>query len=127
MAKFSELLSELRQEAGLTQRELARALHLGNSTISNYETGAHYPDIEKICLFADYFDVSVDYLLGRSKVSVPIAQFRERIEQDTDYRVEEFVQDVLSLPPELKQAVLKIVSNLKLVSVLNQYRREEKT
>lgn len=118
--EFGALLAELRQEQGLSQRELAQRLHLAGSTISNYETGSHYPDLEKICLIAEYFDVSADYLLGRSRVRVPLTQLRAPVWED--YTAEELSRDVLALPPELRQSLVQIVRSLKLSAVLSGYR-----
>ena len=64
MSKFPAILSELRKERSLTQRELARILDLSPSTISMYENGNREPDYETLKKFAFYFDCSVDYLLG---------------------------------------------------------------
>lgn len=65
MAEFGELLAELRQDRGLTQKQLGKLLSVSTGTISNYENGVHYPDLEKLVTLADYFQVSTDYLLGR--------------------------------------------------------------
>ena len=58
-------IKQLRTENNLTQKQLADKLHVGKTTISNYETGYSQPDIETQNILADLFDVSVDYLLGR--------------------------------------------------------------
>lgn len=58
-------IKQLRSENNLTQKQLADKLHVGKTTISNYETGYSQPDIEAQNILADIFDVSVDYLLGR--------------------------------------------------------------
>lgn len=64
--KFSNILKELRTEKGLTQIELSEALGITRSRLSMYETGDREPDFETLELFADYFNVDVDYLLGRT-------------------------------------------------------------
>ena len=48
MARFGEILAELRQDRGLTQETLARVLFVTAGTISNYENSAHFPDIEGV-------------------------------------------------------------------------------
>ena len=48
MAVFGELMAELRQDRGLTQKELGKILSVSTGTISNYENGVHYPDLEKL-------------------------------------------------------------------------------
>ena len=66
MTKFGEILMQLRQEKHLSQAELGHIIYVSGGTISNYEKGVHYPDVEKLVRLADYFNVSIDYLLGRS-------------------------------------------------------------
>lgn len=61
---FSERLKRLRMEKGITQKELADRLHVSRSTIAGYESLGKEPDGEKLCALADFFGVSVDYLLG---------------------------------------------------------------
>ena len=59
-------LRELREEHGLTQKELAQALGLSSkSTITNYEQSDRDPDYETLIKIAKYFGVSIDYLLGQ--------------------------------------------------------------
>lgn len=58
-------LRELRKEKGLSQLQLALALNTNQNTISRYETGEREPGIAELIKIADFFDVSVDYLIGR--------------------------------------------------------------
>ena len=66
---FGSRLRQLRNEKGLTQAELAQKLSLGESTISFYEANKREPDYKTLLCFADFFKVSVDYLLGHSDQS----------------------------------------------------------
>lgn len=66
MIKFKERLKELRLEKELSQDELAKALHINQRSISNWETGVRQPDYETLALIAEYFSVTTDYLLGIS-------------------------------------------------------------
>lgn len=59
-------LKELRTSKGITQLKLAMDLDTTQNTISRYETGAHEPGIRELIRIADYFQVSVDYLLERT-------------------------------------------------------------
>lgn len=63
---FGEILTALREERGIYQKELASILNVSVGTISNYENNIHYPDQEALILLADYFKVTTDYLLGRT-------------------------------------------------------------
>lgn len=60
-------LKSLREYRNLKQSELAKEFNVSQSTIAMWETGKRDPDSETIQKMADYFDVSVDYLLGRSE------------------------------------------------------------
>ncbi|SHJ36933.1 Methanogenic corrinoid protein MtbC1 [Clostridium amylolyticum] len=68
MEKFTSRLKELRKEKKITQKELADSLGLAQSTIANYEQGIRFPDNVMIKKLADYFSVSLDYLLKRTEV-----------------------------------------------------------
>ena len=58
-------LKQLRKERGISQLKLALELNMNQNSISRYETGEREADYETLVKFADYFDVSLDYLLGR--------------------------------------------------------------
>ena len=75
MAQFGEILAELRQDRGLTQRDLAKLFFVTPGTISNYEKGRQLPDAERLIKIADYFSVTTDYLLGRSSSNLPADVF----------------------------------------------------
>lgn len=59
-------LKELRKSRGISQLKLAMELGLSQNTISRYETGEHEADYATLIRIADYFDVSIDYLLERT-------------------------------------------------------------
>lgn len=59
-------LRELREQRGLTLEQVATDLDLKNQYISNYELGKRRPDFEILKKFADYYNVSTDYLLENS-------------------------------------------------------------
>lgn len=59
-------LKELRKSRGISQLKLAIDLNMNQNSIIRYETGEREADYATLILFADYFDVSVDYLLGRT-------------------------------------------------------------
>ncbi len=61
-------LKQLRKENGLTQKELADKLNISKGSIAMYETGKRSPDNEILSVIADFFDVSTDYLLGRTNI-----------------------------------------------------------
>lgn len=66
MPKFSERLKELRKERGLKQREMAEICGLKMRGYQQYEYDETYPTVPGLVFLADYFNVSTDYLLGRT-------------------------------------------------------------
>ncbi|MGG1531430.1 helix-turn-helix domain-containing protein [Brevibacillus agri] len=66
MGTFGERLSKLRTEKKLSQAELASRLNIAKSTLAMYETDKREPSFETVERIADFFDVQVDYLLGRT-------------------------------------------------------------
>lgn len=85
-------LKNLRLERGLTQIELSKNLNINRATYAHYETGRREPDIETLKLLADYFNVSVDYLLGNSdykiapssKVDTPVEKISKSLNDDPE-------------------------------------------
>ena len=63
--RFSENLRSLRGEAGLTQQDLADRLQTTQRKVSYWESGKVEPDLENLWRLADFFDTSVDDLIGR--------------------------------------------------------------
>ena len=59
-------LKFLREQRGISQLKLAMDLNMNQNSISRYETGAREADYATLICIADYFDVSVDYLLERT-------------------------------------------------------------
>lgn len=60
-------LRQLRKAKDISQLKLALDLHTNQNTISRYETGEREPGIDELIKIADYFNVSVDYLLERTE------------------------------------------------------------
>lgn len=66
--EFSVILKNLRLREDLTQKELAEELKLPQSTISKYEKGQLEANYKNLIKIADFFEVTIDYLLGRGKL-----------------------------------------------------------
>lgn len=64
---FGERLKELREDSKMTQETLGSFLKVSRQTISGYELGSNEPSFENLVKLADLFNVSLDYLLGRTK------------------------------------------------------------
>lgn len=63
---FSEILVKLMEEHNVTAYQIAKATGLSNTALSRYKSGKQDPAIDKLIAIADFFDVSTDYLLGRT-------------------------------------------------------------
>lgn len=63
---FAARLKELRTARGLTMDALAKEIHGTKAAIGNFENANKKPSLDAIIALADYFDVSLDYLVGRS-------------------------------------------------------------
>lgn len=63
---FSRSLSLLRQERGISQRQVAKELGISQALLSHYENGAREPGLSFVVKACDYYGVSADFLLGRS-------------------------------------------------------------
>ena len=68
MSVFSENLKKLRKEINFTQEELAKALNVTKSRINMYERGEREPKFEMLENIADYFNVDMNFLLGKTNV-----------------------------------------------------------
>lgn len=72
MAQFDKILKLLRNERQLSQQELADALGISKSSINMYERGERQPNFEVLETIADYFNVDIDYLLGRTSKTTKV-------------------------------------------------------
>ena len=68
MAQLSDMLTYLRKRKGLSQQELANTLKISRSAIGMYETGKREPDLETLEVFADFYNVDMNTLTGKSPV-----------------------------------------------------------
>lgn len=66
MNSFGDNLKKLRKERGISQKKLALDLEIAQSTVANYEKNNRFPKEDIILSLVDYFEVSVDYLMGRN-------------------------------------------------------------
>ena len=65
MANFAKNLKRLRVNQNLTKDDFAKKINITKAAISNYENGRRLPDYETLELIADYFNVNIDFLMGR--------------------------------------------------------------
>lgn len=78
MTILSERMKSLREGTDITQGDIARRLGVSRSTVGMYERGAREPDVDSINRIASIFDVSVDYLTGRSNDRRPFSSIGKK-------------------------------------------------
>lgn len=78
MNRFSERLRGLRLERKVTQRKLGKYLGFGATAIVNYESGRNEPAIDTLMKLAEYFGVSVGYLIGSEKEALPCRELTQQ-------------------------------------------------
>lgn len=64
--KYGDILKKLRNSKNLSQKELTNRLNINRSTYARYETSQTQPDYDTLKIIADYYNVTTDYILGRS-------------------------------------------------------------
>ena len=104
-------LKELRKLNGLYQKDLASLLNLSEAAISQYESGRREPDIQTLCLLADYFKIIVDELIGHSPTISDALISDDELSLIADYRM---------LGQADKERLQKIISALKNVAAAEQ-------
>lgn len=102
---FSERLKELRDELNISQYKLSKDLNLSRSAISAYELNKRQPDFEILERIADYFNVSIDYLIGRSNSKT----YDEHVFH-SDF--ESLSEKLETANPKVKKIVVDILDNI---------------
>ena len=91
MNVFKDRLKLLRENKKISSKEFADALNVDTATISNWEAGRRFPKNEVLLEIADYFNVSLDYLLGRTddeQVAIYRSEYKDlplEIQVDKNY------------------------------------------
>lgn len=104
---FSETLKMLREKHGYTQQRLADVLHVTKNSISHYERNISMPGLDVSCAIADVFDVSLDYLLGRSDFNIPNHALKKKIGKKIS--VGNLIETVIELDNEHSVDLLRIL------------------
>ena len=112
MRSFGEILTSLREERGIYQKELAAILKVSVGTVSNYENNIHFPDQEALLQLADYFGVTVDYLLGRTSYRYSLDTLNE--EYAPGMTVAELVDIIQHFSPQNTASFLDYIELLQL-------------
>ena len=95
-------LLELRTEKELSQRDVAKVFNISQGTYNNWENGKTQPSIEQLITISEYFQVSVDYLIGNDNQDY---SFRQKSPDE-----DKFLSLFSKASVEIKTAVLSILS-----------------
>lgn len=98
--KLKDNLKALRKKANLTQSDLARRLHIKQYNVSDYEIGRIEPSIQTLIKYADIFNVSIDFLVGRKeKESGSKSDFND------DIYIHSIIENIKNLPLKQKKQI----------------------
>ncbi|MDE7363557.1 MAG: helix-turn-helix transcriptional regulator [Ruminococcus sp.] len=102
----NEILKQLRESRGLTMKEVSQSTQMATSLISDYETGKKALGMKVAIRFADFYNVSLDYLVGREPAPNPIADLSVRVDD------KKFIELYSALPEYAKQIFVDTMSKL---------------
>ena len=114
--ELKDRLKELRKRKGLSQVALAERLGLSKSTIGAYETGDITPSVDALNTIADFFNVDIDYLLGKEDGSTyyldpEAAELAKEIANRKDLRI--LFDATRDISAEEMAVIIKMVEGLK--------------
>ena len=114
---MKDKLKSLRKSRGLTQEQLAEALHLSQSTITSWENGKRRPDISLLPSIAEFYGVSINDIYGEEQsteveIESDADRLRERMRRDPSFRLLfNAAEKVKTEHIELAAAMLKALGN----------------
>ncbi|MCX7999698.1 MAG: helix-turn-helix domain-containing protein [Leptospiraceae bacterium] len=150
---FSKRLKELRLEKNLTQAELAGVLGLKPSIVGMYENGHRMPETKALAILADFFNVTTDYLLGRTsskkqfirenlkflmgnrttedyakqlKISPMLLARYEEGKETPQHSIIEYIADIENLDPAFFYTLSDNIENLRIECLLSGENQEKK-
>lgn len=109
---FCDRLKELRAEMGISQDKLSKDLKdfsgmdISQQRINHYENQNNEPDFDTLVLLADFFRVSVDYLIGHSNIRTPSAEYDLYKLNPTE---KEIIDSVRAFPPEYAAGLCQLL------------------
>ncbi len=101
-------LKNLRENAGISQKQLAESVGVSQQSINKYENHKIEPDIDTLIKIADYFETSVDYLIGHSTI-------RRKIERTEEYELNaeesSLIEQYRKLSTKQRNSILTVISS----------------
>ena len=112
MYNFPNRLKQLRTEKELSQKELGKMVSVDKSTICLYESGGRQPNFKVMEKLADYFDVSLDYLIGRTYGPDKTAAGKSTWDIEELFNTAKIMYQGKQIPAEVKQEILEYIEFL---------------
>lgn len=101
-------IRELRRACNLNQNELANEFYITRTCLSNYENGRRTPDMKFLYQFCEKFNVSINYILGRTTFEEEVNEFTYAIRDINKFLTSEGHLDLSTAPPLVKVFVVDI-------------------
>lgn len=109
MAQFKDRLRMLRESMNLNKKELSKKVGVAPSTISMYESGERNPSIENLEILADFFNVDIDYLLGKTDYTTKIIHSSEVIDDE----ITVLARNMITLTDDQKELIKSMIDQMK--------------
>lgn len=111
---LGERLKQLREENGFSQNKLAKLIGVPQSSVNRYETGFTNPTPETLLWYADYFNVSMDFIFGRTdKPQGKNYKYKPKLDPEMARFVEMCFEPGTKMNKELRLQVVKMISEEK--------------
>ena len=120
-----EKLLFLREQLNVTQRAVADYIGLSRQAYAHYEFGDRYPDLKTLCKLADFFGVSVDYLLGRETCNLALSPPPSEYQRIYESQPRETQENILEFMKVFSKASIK--TQLKILGRVEGWIFEEET
>lgn len=110
---FSQRLIKLRTECNMTQEELAKKIGLAISTISMYERGSRIPSLKVLEKIADFFNVDLDYLLGKKEQFTTLHEMGHAKFNSKDKKIQLAARNMKEMSEDDVDFILGIMEKIK--------------
>lgn len=115
-----DVLKKLRNSEGLSMQQFCEKSDINFSTYQNYETGKRLPTAEMLIKIADFYNVSIDYILCRKSSSTPFGDFELNKNDEA-----EMMEKYMSLPAEIRASMLDVLMIIGMAAKEKKERQEQ--
>lgn len=106
---MKDILAQLRNERGLKQTDIAELLNVVSSTVSKYELGKSFPEHDGLIKLANFYDVNLDYLFGRTSIRTSLKDLETSLTTENGMIPIDFL---FKLSPKDKELVRLLLETL---------------